>query len=514
MLAAKLFLLLRLPAVYGHASIGGKFPPLPCDYAVHQAPALSIVGQVPHYVNGSMYHALYWAAEKYGAVLSVNFASTVTSSFGFVGGQHCNNSSRDTAEDSFKAFDAVTISGDPRSDSRVFAISGPCEFAALDSSSLVTVEDPVELQGDKLGSDWQNNPNHLNEPMPRYFGPAHDPTDANGDLYGMVYIFSPKPAYRIWRLAKNSGKRVVFADIPPSPQYLDMPTPGPAYNHQGMLFTPRFIIIPQLPLRMSLPPTWDWKAIQDSWLGNTSGGAIIFKVISKETGKELGNYRAPAAYSWHSINAFEEDGKIHVDLTWQQNNTALDGFTGRRNGVLWWYFQGKYARFSMPIPNLDGSEARSEGTAVVTDLTKVGQPYVSPEFGVVHPGMMWRQKTRFIWGLATSYAHKETPWFPHAIKVDTMRPDEAPIAYSVPDDIRLGGPVYVPRGEQGAAEDDGALIMLKYNISEPDHSYVVVLDAATMTERAIIKLPVKPASNVGLHNHYNQYPSEALTFTV
>lgn len=463
-----------------------------------------------------MYHALFLAEGSYGGVISVNFAPTITTSFGWVNGPHCGLQSHGPIKDLYNNTGAVTISGDPRSDEQIFAVSGPTEFAAMDSHTLATVENPVEFEGESLGSDFQNPPSKIpGIPFPRFYAPAHAPTDANGDLYGMVYIFKPTPAYRLWRVAKATGKRTVFADIPASEQFLKLDKPGPAYDHQCALFTPRFIIIPELPVRMSLPPSFDWRAIQDSWLGNNTDDALIFKVIDKETGKVLGNYKAPTAYSWHSINAFEEGDQIHLDMTWQENYTALDGFTGRRHGGLWWYLQGKLARFSMPIPSLDGSQAgATPGKAVLTDLTKIGHPFVSPEFAVAHPGMMWQQKTRYIWGLATSDAHKDKEWLPHAIKVDTTKPDEAPLAYTTTDDMRLGGPVFVPNDAPGAAEDDGALLMLKYNVSDPDHTYVVVLDATTMTEQANIVLPVKPAANVGLHNHYNQYPTEALTFTV
>jgi len=517
-------LLISVPLISAHAPLHVSFPPLPCDYAVNQAQALSVTGDVPPYINGSLYHALFYSVGKWGGMISVNFAPTITASFGYINGPHCHvfegrnrvqagsNLTKGVAksvEDKFKLTDVVTISSDPRSTKRVFSLSAVSEFAALDSRTLLTVEDPVELDGDSVGDDWQNNPEHLDIPMPRFFQPAHAPTDANGDLYGLLYIFNPKPAYRIWRLAKSSGKRTVFADVPSSQQFLDLAEPGPAYIHQCMLFTPRFIIIPEIPMRMSLPPTFDFKVIQDGWFGNKTGAGINFIVLEKKSGKVLGNFKAPSAYSWHGINAFEEGDQIFLDMTWQQNYTALDGFTNRRHAGQWWYYRGKYARYRMPSPSLDGSQAHILGRAIMSPLTKIGQPFVSPDFAVVHPGMMWRKRTRYIWGLATSDSYKDKPWLPHVIKVDTSRPDETPKSYTAEDDVRLGAPVYVPGGEQGAAEDDGSLIMLKYNISEPDHSYVVVLDATTMIERATIKLPVKPASNVGLHNHYSQYPSEA-----
>merc|ERR1719316_1592550 len=100
----------------------------------------------------------------------------------------------------------------------------------------------------------------------------------------MVYIFNPKPAYRIWRLSKSTGLRSVLGDIPPSQQFLDLPQPGPAYIHQCLLLTPRFIIIPEIPMRMSLPPKFNWNDIQDAWMGNSTDNALIFKVLDKATG--------------------------------------------------------------------------------------------------------------------------------------------------------------------------------------------------------------------------------------
>merc|ERR1719217_1195415 len=106
----------------------------------------------------------------------------------------------------------------------------------MDSKSLGTVENPVEWQGGSLGHP--QNPGG-----PKFYQPAHMPTDANGDLYGFVYIFSPTPAYRIYKVAKSSGRRTVFPDIPASSQFLELEKPGPAYVHQCLLFTPRFMIL-------------------------------------------------------------------------------------------------------------------------------------------------------------------------------------------------------------------------------------------------------------------------------
>lgn len=501
-----------LPVASGHAFIKSPFPDLPCDYAVNQAPAINVTGEVPSYVNGSMFHALFEASSHGAGVVSVNFARPITASFGYPGGSHCQLAS--LPNDTYRNKDSVTISGDPRTDKRIFSISGTSEFTAMDSHTLQTVENPVVLPGDSLGDDWQNNPTHLDAPIPRYYQPAHSPTDANGDMYGMVYIFNPKPAYRIWRLSKSTGLRTVLGDVSPSQQFLDLAQPGPAYIHQCLLLTPRFIIIPEIPMRMSLPPKFNWNDIQDAWMGNSSDIALIFKVLDKATGKELRNFRAPSAYSWHGITAFEDEEQIHLQMTWQSNYTAMDVFTHRRHDGLWWYYQGKYAQFSMPIPKLDGSQAATPGVATLADLTRVGEPFVSPDFGVVHPGKMWKQKTRFIWGLATDDDHKEHEWFPHAIKVDTSKPNEPPIAYTPPANVILSGPVYVPSDREGALEDEGALVMLKYDTSDVNHSYAVVLDAATMKEMATIKLAVKPAVAIGLHNHYDQYPAEALTLMV
>jgi len=211
---------------------------------------------------------------------------------------------------------------------------------------------------------------------------------------------------------------------------------GPAYVHEAMLLTDHFIIIPEIPMRMSLPPYFNWTAIQDGWMADA---ALIFRVLDKSSCKDLGSYAVKASYSWHAVNAYEADGRLHVELTWYPDSKAMDGFTDRRHGNLWWYYHGQLRRFSMPIPSLDGSQAGQIDYNVVT-MPLTWEPYVSPEFAVVHPGKMWREKTRYIWALATDDAHKDHDWLPHVIKVDMERLGMAPLSFSVGEDFGLVDP--------------------------------------------------------------------------
>mmetsp|Transcript_118037 Transcript_118037/g.252128 ORF Transcript_118037/g.252128 Transcript_118037/m.252128 type:complete len:530 (+) Transcript_118037:77-1666(+) len=496
----------------GHAASHWIFPTpfnLPCDYAVNQEPAVSVTGSVPEYLNGSMYHAMFISSAKLGVVsggiVAVHFSPghAVTASFGNVEGSNWHRTCHPDLPlpTNFSSDGVVTISADPRSQMshRVLGVTSMSELPAVDGKSLRTVEAPVTWEGDSLGPPQNKFPG----PGPAFFQPSHMPTDANGDLYGFVYIFDPSPAYRIYKIAKATGKRTVFPDVPASRQYHEHGMPGPAYIHQCMLLTPSFMIIPEIPVGMSAPPTFDFKSIQDKWIAD---GHMIFRVLDKQTGRELGSYEAPPCYSWHGINAYENSTHIMVEMTWSPNATSPDVFTGRRHGPFWWYQQGKLMRFTMP--RADRPQAGAErGIATPTPLTF--PPYVSPEFAVVHPGAMWQRRARYTWALATDSSHKIDPWFPHVIKVDLDHPEAPPLFYSSNTRLEmLGAPVFAPRSVD-SADDDGVLLLLSTRLWDPLHMGLLILDAATMKKQAYVTLPVKP-SPVGLHNHWSPYPNEAL----
>lgn len=204
-------------------------------------------------------------------------------SFGFVKGsdhvKFCKDAGaklnpKSTAPWSYASSGAVTINGACGA-GRVCAITAMPEFVAMDGVTLATTQAPQNFSG-SFGNPQTPYPPQYG---PSYFSGAHVPTDANGDAYGAhrdattssrchglslsyvsacsphdaagsIYVFDPKPGYRIFRIRNGSNSVETLPDVPASGQPGDDPATAPSYNHQSLAFTPSFIIVPEMPLRM------------------------------------------------------------------------------------------------------------------------------------------------------------------------------------------------------------------------------------------------------------------------
>ena len=405
---------------------------------------------------------------------------------------------------------------------------------ALSAHDLTTLEAPVQWHG-SLGNE--QNPGG----GPPFFSSAHMATDPmDGSVYGLLYVFDPQPAYRIFRVLSSndksnpsaagqpSGRRVerVGADVIASAQGREAAAPGPSYNHQGVSITPSYLVLPELSLRMPAG-RFDWSLIEASYVPASSGGRTYFHLLDKSTGARLGRYWIPACFSWHSVNAFENRTHVSLDIHLERDNTTLDAF--RNNSLDVYYWHGKLARVTMPRPPPGATEAEwplRQGPARLSVLSAPEDK--SPEFAVVNPAHLWSRPTRYAWGLATDEAHKDVAWFQHVVRFDLASPARS--KRWTPPKYDGGGhgvgpagkrtkrnrrkrnwwpapPIFVPRTpDQGPDESAGAVIMFAVDNSTGVPN-AFILDGGTHEQVCQLELPLPRLQVVGLHNHFSAYPT-------
>jgi len=128
------------------------------------------------------------------------------------------------------------------------------------------------------------------------------------------------------------------------------------------------------------------------------------------------SYHLPAGFTWHNVNAWENDTHVTIDITWALNNSALTPFITEK--VPSRSMQGRILRVSMPNPRHPDSPM--DGPATAYSLTDPTNGVVTPDFGAVNPTHMWRQPTRFIWAAATDPAlSPEAIPFPRIARINT-----------------------------------------------------------------------------------------------
>lgn len=444
-----------------------------CRYRVERQPVTALRGEVPTFVNRTLYHAVFVTnltddfpgASTVGALLSVDFSTTPPlASFRHNEGTKFATMCNTTPPAIWAPSNAVTINR-LNASALVVASAVPNVVNRFDAATLAPVATPFAIENE---GGFPGPPQHRGEP--EFYGPGHQPADHNGDVYGYVYLYQPTPGYELFVIPAGSDRRRRLAIVNASAEF--GAHGAPAFSHQGLMLTPSYIILMEAPCLMpkqSVP--FSYSAAGKGWMANSQ---TIFRVLDKTTGTELGSYSSPSAwFSWHHINSWENSTHITMDITWVPNGQSiLKGMSGQLLPFDW---EGKLVRLTIPNPRMSSDPMEEQDyTAVGSDQLKLeqeiqpqvrwqqfdGSPrWASPEFGVVNPHHMYQHgPTRFMWYLASNETTREQQFLPTVVKLDTFtnttlswyRPYAAPVS-----------PIFVPRSAtQGPDEDDGALIVL------------------------------------------------------
>jgi beta,beta-carotene 9',10'-dioxygenase len=287
--------------------------------------------------------------------------------------------------------------------------------------------------------------------------PHHDA--ARGCQFSYVARFGRRCCYRLFRINDDDGKATVIAELP---------VDEPAYMH-SFAMTERYLVLAEFPfvvspLRLLLSGApfirnYRWKPER----------GLRFHIVEKETGRRVATAASEAAFAFHHVNAFEQDGELVLDLVTYPDPGIIDqlylsrlrtGAPVKAVGLLWRYF--------MPLRNA-GSVRVQQICPTPLELPRIdyartaGRPY------------------RVVWGSST----KESGNFLDSlVKVDVTSGHciEWCNAGCYP-----GEPVFVA-GPSPSSEEDGVLLSVVFDAGSRT-SFLLVLDAARMTEIARAQCP-------------------------
>ncbi|KAJ3540060.1 hypothetical protein NM208_g5225 [Fusarium decemcellulare] len=358
-------------------------------------------------------------------------------------------------------------------------------FVATDYAGMHRV-DPSTLQ--PLGVAMQS------ELHPSLKGPtscAHAQRDpVTGDFFNFNLEFGRVPTYRIFRVDAASGRTEILATVADS----NVP---PAYLHSFFL-TENYVVL-------CIPSShFAWNGLKMLWKGNILESILPFDeekrckwlVVDRRHGKGLvATFSTPAAFFFHSVNAFEErvkeqDGKerteLCLDLSKYDNMDIIKGFyydiiLDRNDATKKYWLQGKryekanptFTRYRFKMPLNTTSYPDTSFTATAEEAISILSPHAG-ELPTIHP-LLLGKPYRFFYsaiqrGLSTV--------IDALVKTDvTTR--EAWI-WSGPKGHTPGEPVYVPR--PGAKDEDDGVILSVVVDGIASTTYLLCLDAKTMQE--------------------------------
>jgi carotenoid cleavage dioxygenase-like enzyme len=286
---------------------------------------------------------------------------------------------------------------------------------------------------------------------------AHPHLDrSTGGMVNYAAKLGPRNEYRFFHLPPSSASPRVIASLP---------VREPAYMHSFGL-TERWLVLAEFPyvvnpLRLALRrrpyiENYRWKPERGT----------RFTLIDRVSGEALGPLASEPRFGFHHVNAYEDGDRVIVDMcTFVDPRIVEDLYMDR-------------LRAGKPLarPALERF-VLSPGTRSVEIERITDAPLDLPRINYMRCN---ERPYRYVWGVGIDGAD----WINRIIKVDV---EARAAAEWAEDGCYPGEPVFVATPEADG-EDDGVLLSVVFDGSRGT-SFMLVLDAATLAERARAEVP-------------------------
>lgn len=266
----------------------------------------------------------------------------------------------------------------------------------------------------------------------------------------------PRNEYRFFHLGPESREPEVIASLP---------VREPSYMHSFGL-SERWVVLAEFPfvvnpLRLALSgrpyiENYRWKPERGT----------RFTLIDRSTGKATGPFECDARFAFHHVNAYEDGDRVVVDLcTYPDAGIVEDLYLDR-------------LRAGEPVarPSLERF-VLTPGTGEVEIERLSDEPLELPR---INYGRCNERRHRYVWGVGIDGAD----WIDRIVKVDV---DERAAETWREDGCYPGEPVFVATPD-AEGEEEGVLLSVVFD-SRRGNSFLLVLDAATLAERARAEVP-------------------------
>jgi beta,beta-carotene 9',10'-dioxygenase len=292
--------------------------------------------------------------------------------------------------------------------------------------------------------------------------------------YNYIVDFGMKSLYRLCRIT-DSGKQRGVARLPVErPSY--MHSFGMSQDH--LVLTEFPLVVNPIELRLSGRPfirNYRWEPER----------GLVFHIVAKDTGEIVRTATVEACFAFHHVNAFLDHDRLAVDVIVYPDAAIIDQLylAPLRAGAPI-TATGTLTRFHVPLGAHEPVTRRALAE-VPLELPRINY--------TVHAGRPYR----YVWGTSVQ-THGD--FLDSIVKIDT---ETGTVARWHVAGLYPGEPVFVPTPSAGA-EDDGVLLSIVLDTAK-QHSFLLVLDAATLVEKARAEAP----HAIPFHFHGNYFPRAA-----
>lgn len=289
---------------------------------------------------------------------------------------------------------------------------------------------------------------------------AHPHLDrTTGGMLNYAAKLGPRNQYRFFGLAPDGSDPEVLAS---------MPTREPAYMHSFGL-TERWFVLAEFPfvvnpLRLAL----SGKPYIENYRWKPDLGTR-FTLIDRTTGETKGPFTTDACFGFHHVNAYEDGDDVICDICTFADAGIVEDL----------YLDHLLAGKPIAKPELTRFTI-STAAGTVSGERLVEEAIDLPRINYMRCS---ERPHRYVWGAGTDPA-REGGFFDRIVAVDVE--ERSTGIWSEPGCFP-GEPVFI--SEPGAeAENEGVLLSVVLDATD-ETSFLIVLDAATLAERARARVP-------------------------
>ncbi|WP_224333842.1 carotenoid oxygenase family protein [Haloprofundus halobius] len=288
------------------------------------------------------------------------------------------------------------------------------------------------------------------------------------EIVGVATRLGLHSEYVVYRVPDGKERREVVARVP---------IRHPGYLHSFAL-TPNYVALLVPPFRTTPLALLRDRPFVESYRWRPELGTRIL-VVDRERGELVAYARTAPSFVFHHVNAFERAGALHLDVAAFEDASVVDAFS--LDGF-------DSPDFSPPGAELRRLQVDVETGHVVTRTLHPGHV----EFPTIHYARCNTQPYRYVYGVGTEERSPDG-YVDRLVKVDLGERRgrfQAWETWTEPN-VYPGEPLFVPRvslqrsedSEEAVTEDDGVLLSVVLD-ADAERSFLLILDAATMSERA------------------------------
>ncbi len=271
------------------------------------------------------------------------------------------------------------------------------------------------------------------------------------ETFNYLTHFGKESTYNIYSMPLNSKNRTLIASIP---------VEKPSYMHSFGL-TKNYIILTEIPFKINpITLLLTNKPFIKNFVWKPKDGTI-FTVINRHNGTIVGRFKGEPFFTFHHVNAFEDNNNIIIDLIAYDDASIIDTLSFEHI-----FNQTNTSSINKSV--LKRFTINPNQKSIVSTI--ISSTHIEmPQINYTHYNM---KPYHYVYALTSINDHKSD-----LIKIDVTNGKS--IKWKEKN-CSASEPIFVAH-PQATTEDDGVIISVILNFHE-QRSFLLILDAKTFTE--------------------------------